>query len=107
MNTTAPFSLDGFSSAEVDIFGGSGVDGAAGTKRNTALGARLTSVLSSSYADYEIRDALRLLDDGGVHNDEDTRRNLKANAQKQAIDSNAKIVDDFGHVAEVCVTRTH
>ncbi|KIX00763.1 uncharacterized protein Z518_09828 [Rhinocladiella mackenziei CBS 650.93] len=70
------------------------------SKRTNALSTKLTSVLSSSYADYEIRDALRLLDERGVQNDEETRRNLKANAQKEVMDCNAKIVDDFGQVAE-------
>lgn len=70
-------------------------------KRTNALSTKLTSVLSSSYTDYEIRDALRILDQRGITNDEDTRRNLKAYAQKEVIDCNAKIVDDFGKVAEV------
>ncbi|KAL6246032.1 Golgi transport complex subunit 6 [Rhinocladiella similis] len=70
------------------------------SRRTNALSTKLTSVLSSSYADHEIRDALRLLDVRGVHNDEETRRSLKLNAQREVIDCNAKIVDDFGHVAE-------
>ena len=97
-----------FSSQEVFSPGGvdtsnplsPGIDGIAARKSN-ALGTKVTSVLSSSYADSEIRDALRLLDKRGVQNDEETRRNLKADAQKEVIDCNAKIVDDFGAVAEV------
>ncbi|EXJ73689.1 uncharacterized protein A1O5_03451 [Cladophialophora psammophila CBS 110553] len=77
-----------------------GADGLPSSKRSTALTAKLTSVLSVSYADYETRDALRLLDERGVQNNEETRRNLKANAQKEVIDCNAKIVDDFGVVAQ-------
>jgi hypothetical protein len=94
--------LDGFTSGTLDSPVTPGGDGVS-ARRTNALSTKLTSVLSSSYADYEIRDALRLLDARGVHNDEETRRNLKLNAQKEVIDCNAKIVDDFGHVAEVCI----
>ncbi|KIW69026.1 hypothetical protein PV04_04930 [Phialophora macrospora] len=70
------------------------------SKRTTALlNTKLSSVLSSSYADHEIRDTLRLLDARGVHNDEYTRRHLKASAQKEVIDCDARIVADFGQVA--------
>lgn len=69
------------------------------SKRTTALSTKLTSVLSSSYADHEIRDALRLLDSQGLKNDDSARRNLKANAQREVIECNARIVDDFGVVA--------
>lgn len=101
MAATAAF-LNGIDSPITS--GGAAADGLPSTKRSTnALSTKLTSVLSSSYADYEIRDALRLLDERGVRNDEDTRRDLKANAQKEVIDCNAMIVDDFGKVAEVCV----
>merc|ERR1712000_223322 len=91
--------LDGFTSGTLDSPVTPGGDGVS-ARRTNALSTKLTSVLSSSYADYEIRDALRLLDARGVHNDEETRRNLKLNAQKEVIDRNAKIVDDFGQVAE-------
>ncbi|KAK7899921.1 Golgi transport complex subunit 6 [Exophiala xenobiotica] len=91
--------LDGFTSGTLDSPVTPGGDGVS-ARRTNALSTKLTSVLSSSYAAYEIRDALRLLDARGVHNDEETRRNLKLNAQKEVIDCNAKIVDDFGYVAE-------
>lgn len=94
--------LGGFTSGTLDSSVTSGGEGVS-ARRTNALSTKLTSVLSSSYADYEIRDALRLLDARGVHNDEETRRNLKLNAQKEVIDCNAKIVDDFGQVAEVCI----
>lgn len=98
---TTPYlsSLDGFASNNLE----SPVDSRGETisaRRTNALSTKLTSVLSSSYVDHEIRDALRLLDVRGVHNDEETRRNLKLSAQREVIDCNAKVVDDFGHVAE-------
>ncbi len=75
------------------------VDDTPSSKRSTALSLKLTSVLSASYADHEIRDTLHLLDARGMRNDEPTRRNLKANAQREVIQCNARIVDDFGGVA--------
>ena len=93
-------SLDGFPSSGLEGPVASEGDSLS-SKRTNALTTKLTSVLSSSYADYEIRDALRLLDEQGMRNDEEARRNLRANAQKEVIDCNAKIVDDFGRVAEV------
>ncbi len=71
------------------------------SRRVNALSTKLATVLSSSYADSEIREALRLLDLRDIRNDEDLRRNLKSAAQKEVIDANARIVDDFGQVAEV------
>ena len=93
-------SLDGLSSSGLDSPSTPGTDGLS-SRRVNALSTKLTSVLSSSFTDYEIRDALRLLDERGLENDEDTRRNLKLDAQKEVIDCDAKIVDDFGKVAEV------
>ncbi|KIW11039.1 hypothetical protein PV08_10338 [Exophiala spinifera] len=98
---TTPYlsGLDGFASSNLE----SPIDSHGETvssRRNNALSTKLTSVLSTSYVDHEIRDALRLLDVRGVHNDEETRRNLKLNAQREVIDCNAKIVDDFGQIAE-------
>ncbi|KAJ9603616.1 Golgi transport complex subunit 6 [Cladophialophora chaetospira] len=105
MATTAPSlsSLDGsFPSAsglDSPLTPGVDSDILPSSKRSTALTQKLTSVLSTSYADHEIRDTLRLLDARAIHNDENTRRNLKANAQREVIDCNARIVDDFGAVA--------
>lgn len=77
------------------------------SRRSNALTTKLAGVLSSSFADHETRDALRVLDGRGIQSDEETRRNLKAAAQKEVISCNAKIVDDFGQVAEVCIAQTH
>ncbi|OCT53000.1 hypothetical protein CLCR_09684 [Cladophialophora carrionii] len=107
---TTPFltSLDGLPSTLtstapnvlLDSPGPTEPDGLPSKRTTTALlTTKLTSVLSSSYADHEIRDTLRLLDARGVQNDEDTRRHLKAHAQKEVIDCDARIVGDFGHVA--------
>jgi hypothetical protein len=69
--------------------------------RSTALTNRLTSVLASSYTDTDIREALGILDDRGTQNTPETRRNLRLDIQKEVIDSNGQIIQDFGKVADV------
>lgn len=101
MDSTYFSGLDGLGSQSLESPFSPGADVSTSRKAN-ALSTKLATVLSSSYADSEIREALRLIDLRGVHNDEDLRRNLKFVAQKQVIDVNARIVDDFGQVAEVC-----
>ncbi|KAF3389374.1 Conserved oligomeric Golgi complex subunit 6 [Penicillium rolfsii] len=70
------------------------------TQRSTTLSNRLTSVLSASCADSDIRDALETLSVRGISNTAGTRRQLRLDVQKEVVDSNAEIVRDFGHVAE-------
>lgn len=72
----------------------------AGVQRNN-LSAKVATVLSASYADTELRDALSLLDARGVESSAETRRNLRSDIQKEVIDSNGDIIKEFGHVAEV------
>ncbi|KAJ6051276.1 hypothetical protein N7499_010640 [Penicillium canescens] len=69
-------------------------------QRSTALTNRLTTVLSASYADSDIRDSLETLNIRGVHNSAETRRQLRLDVQKEVVDCNAEIVRDFGKVAE-------
>lgn len=66
-----------------------------------ALSSRITGVLSASYADLEIRDALETLDARGIRNTAETRRQLRLDVQKEVIQCNGEIVKDFGQVAEV------
>ncbi|KAJ5136144.1 Conserved oligomeric Golgi complex subunit 6 [Penicillium atrosanguineum] len=70
------------------------------TQRSSALSNRLTSVLSASYADSDIRDALETLSAQGIHNSAETRRQLRLDVQKEVVDCNGEIVRDFGKVAE-------
>ncbi|CAI7568373.1 unnamed protein product [Penicillium glandicola] len=70
------------------------------TQRPTALTNRLTTVLSASYADSDIRDSLDTLSLRGIHNTAETRRQLRLDVQKEVVDCNAEIVKDFGKVAE-------
>ena len=71
-------------------------------QRANALSNKLTTVLSASYADSEIREALRILDERNIRNEPETRRKLRLEVQKNVIDCNGEIVKDFGQVAEVC-----
>lgn len=57
-------------------------------------------MLSTSYADTEFRESLALLDERGISNSAETRRQLRLDAQKEVIDSNGKIITEFGRVAD-------
>lgn len=68
--------------------------------RSNALHHRISTVLSASYADLEIRDALSMLDERGLQNTAETRRKLRLDVQEELVQCNGDIVQDFGHVAE-------
>ncbi|KAH0542111.1 hypothetical protein FGG08_003491 [Glutinoglossum americanum] len=68
--------------------------------RPNALSNKLTSVLSASYADREIRDALQTLDERGIENTPETRRLLRLDVQKEVIQCNGEIINEFGQIAE-------
>lgn len=70
-------------------------------QRYTALSSKVTSILSASYADLEIRDALETLDSRGFENTVEARRQLGAKLQSEVISSNGEIIKDFGEVAKV------
>ncbi|KAL2263317.1 hypothetical protein VTK26DRAFT_7300 [Humicola hyalothermophila] len=70
------------------------------TKAVNPLSTKATTVLSSSYADTEFREALGLLDERGILNTAETRRQLRLDLQKEVIDSNGEIIDEFAKVAE-------
>lgn len=70
-------------------------------QKSNVLSGKISSVLSASYADSEIRDALQALDSTSVQNTPNFRRNLRLDVQKEVIDCNAEIIDQFGTVAEV------
>ncbi|KAF2083764.1 oligomeric complex COG6 [Saccharata proteae CBS 121410] len=80
--------------------GFSASSGTGGGYRSTALSSRISSVLSASYADLEIRDALETLDSRGIRNTQDMRRQLRLDVQREVIQCNGDIVQDFGRVAE-------
>ena len=75
----------------------------ASSRRGQALSNKLNSVLSSSYADSEIREALRLYDLRYAAN-KDIELDLRYEAQREVIEANARIVNDFSKVVKVsCV----
>ena len=69
--------------------------------RSNPLSTKVTSVLSASYADSDLRDALGLLDKRGLENNSETRRQLRLDVLREVIESNGDIIREFGHVAEV------
>lgn len=62
---------------------------------------RLSSILSASYSDSEIRNALQVLDSRFTANSPDSRRQLRVDVQAEVIQSNARIVQEFAKIAEV------
>ena len=70
-------------------------------QKSNAISNKLSSILSVSYADSEIRDALHTLDEKGIRNTAETRRKLRLDAQKEVIQRNGAVIQEFGHVAEV------
>lgn len=74
------------------------------SQRSNALANRLTSVLSASFVDSDIRDALRTLDENKTQNTLETRRALRLDVQKELIKCDGGIVKDFGLIAEVRLT---
>ncbi|KAK8084544.1 oligomeric complex COG6 [Apiospora hydei] len=69
-------------------------------RSSNPLTSKVTTVLSTSYADAEFRDALSLLDQRGIGNAAETRRQLRLDVQKEVIESNGEIITEFGRVAE-------
>lgn len=76
------------------------------SRSTNALSSRITSVLSASYADLDIRDAVETLDARGLKNTAETRRQLRLDVQREVIQCNGEIVRDFGEVADVCTQIT-
>ncbi|KAM7193756.1 Conserved oligomeric complex COG6 domain containing protein [Naviculisporaceae sp. PSN 640] len=64
------------------------------------LSSKVASVLSTSYADTEFREALSLLDGRGLVNTAETRRKLRLELQREVINSNGEIITEFAKVAE-------
>ncbi|KAL9610287.1 MAG: hypothetical protein Q9167_005008 [Letrouitia subvulpina] len=68
--------------------------------RSTTLANKVTSILSASYADPELRDALWMVDQRKMHNTPEVRRKLRLEIQKEVIECNSGIIRDFGNVKE-------
>ena len=70
-------------------------------QRSHVLSSKISDILSASYADSGIRHALQILDATDTHNTPEFRRRLRLDVQKEVIDCNAEIIDQFGTIAEV------
>lgn len=79
--------------------------GPSNASRSNAVSNKINSILSASYIDLEIRDALETLDARRVRNTPETRRNLRLDVQKEIIQCNGELVQDFGQVATVWMNR--
>ncbi|TEA10043.1 Conserved oligomeric Golgi complex subunit 6 [Colletotrichum sidae] len=70
------------------------------SKTLNPLSSKVTTILSTSYADSDFRDALQLLDGRGLLNTPETRRQLRLDLQREVIESNGHVVSQFGRVAD-------
>ena len=73
----------------------------AGSQKSNLLANRLSNILSASYADTEIGEVLRTVENTDIEHATKDRRHLRLEITKGVIECNATIVDDFSHVAEV------
>lgn len=71
-------------------------------QRSNALSQKISNVLSASYLDTEIKEALQNLDAKNTQNSPEVRRKLRLDVQKEMIDCNRGIISEFGQVAKVC-----
>ncbi|KAM3519364.1 hypothetical protein MY4038_009800 [Beauveria bassiana] len=73
----------------------------ASSKVINALATKVSAVLSASYSDAAFRGAVALIDHRGLKHDGRTRRRLRLDLQKEVIEKNGKILDDFGFVSDM------
>ncbi|SPO01311.1 related to Conserved oligomeric Golgi complex subunit 6 [Cephalotrichum gorgonifer] len=62
--------------------------------------SKVNGVLATSYADSEFREVLSMVDERGLENSSELRRQIRLQLQKEVIESNGEIIREFGHVAE-------
>ncbi|KAL7268184.1 Golgi transport complex subunit 6 [Rhizina undulata] len=61
---------------------------------------RLSAILSASYSDADIRNALDVLDARFVSNSPDARRNLRVDVQHEVIQNNVQIIREFSQLSQ-------
>lgn len=71
------------------------------SQRPNALLNKVANVLAASYADSDIRDALRILDSKQVQNTPQIRRSLRLDIQNEVLQCNSGIITEFGLLAQV------
>jgi len=62
---------------------------------------RVTAVLSSAYSDTEFRETLSALDERATNHDAESRRQLRLHLQRDVIEHDGHVVDEFGKIADV------
>ncbi|KAF1809000.1 oligomeric complex COG6 [Eremomyces bilateralis CBS 781.70] len=67
--------------------------------RGSTVSSRISNILSVSYADQAIRDALQTLQSRGASDYNQVRRHFYHDVQKETIQCNAEVVQDFGKIA--------
>jgi hypothetical protein len=67
---------------------------------------KVASVLSTSYSDNDFRDAIFLADERLARGSARTRRLLRLDLLREAIDCNGEIIEEMGGVVEVCQVLT-
>ncbi|KAK9479260.1 oligomeric Golgi complex subunit 6, partial [Lipomyces japonicus] len=70
-----------------------------GTTRSNLLSLKLAEILSTSYADSNIRDALVLLDKRIQDNTPEMRRQFRANVEAEVIEANGQVLEQFSKIA--------
>lgn len=71
------------------------------SKGSNPLASKVSAVLSTSYSDADFHGTVGLIDTRGIKNDGKTRRRLRLDLQKEVIEKNGKVLDDFGSVSDV------
>lgn len=72
-------------------------------KSGNPLATRVSSILSTSYSDADFRGTLTVIDGRGIKNDGNARRRLRLHLQREVIEKNGKVLDEFGLVSEVII----
>ncbi|KAK9457675.1 oligomeric Golgi complex subunit 6 [Dipodascopsis uninucleata] len=67
--------------------------------RSNLLSLKLAEILSTSYADSSIRDALILLGDRIQDNSSEMRRQFRANVEAEVIEANGQVLEQFSKIA--------
>ncbi|KAK9377458.1 oligomeric Golgi complex subunit 6 [Lipomyces chichibuensis] len=70
-----------------------------GGSRSNLMSLKLSEILSSSYSDSSIRDALLLLGERIQENTPEMRRQFRANVEAEVIEANGQVLEQFSKIA--------
>ena len=62
---------------------------------------RVTAILSSAYSDSDFRQTLSSLEGRSIWHDAGTRRQLRLQLQREVIEHDGVIIDEFGKITDV------